>query len=162
MKIGEKMKKTEVIVLFGLLILDQITKIVVETQMQLWESIEVIPNFFYITYAQNTGAAWSILEGKMWLFYLITLVALGALIYYFIKTDKKHVWMRYTIIFLLAGALGNFIDRVTLQYVRDFLDFYIFGYNFPIFNVADSILCIGVAMLAVDTFFIKENEHGRK
>ena len=70
MKNGDIMKKYEILTLFGVLALDQITKIWIETTMYLGESIEVIKDFFYITFVQNTGAAWSILEGKMWFFYI--------------------------------------------------------------------------------------------
>ena len=162
MKNGDKMKKLEILVVFGVLLLDQITKIVVQTTMQVRDSIEIIEGFFSITYVQNTGAAWSMLEGQMWLFYIITVVALAAMVYFFKDTKEHQWWLRLAILLMVAGTLGNFIDRLTLQYVRDFLDFIIFGYDFPVFNVADISLCIGVGMIAIETLFSKEDADGNK
>ena len=156
------MKKYEMITLFGILALDQITKIMVETSMKLYDSIDVIKGFFSITYVQNTGAAWSILEGQMWFFYVVTIVALIVMVYIFKDTKEHQWWMRLAVILLIAGTLGNFIDRLTLQYVRDFLDFMIFGYDFPVFNVADISLCVGVGMVALETLLSKEEEHGNE
>ena len=156
------MKKYEILTLFGVLILDQITKIMIQTSMNVKESIEIIKGFFSITYVQNTGAAWSIMEGKMWFFYIITVVALVVMYLAFKDTKEKQWWLRLAIILLVAGTLGNFIDRLSLQYVRDFLDFIIFGYDFPVFNVADIALCIGVGMVALETLFYKEEADGNK
>ena len=156
------MKKYEILTLFGVLVLDQITKIMIQTSMNVKDSIEIIKGFFSITYVQNTGAAWSIMEGKMWFFYIVTVVALVVMFYAFKDTKEKQWWLRMAIILLVAGTLGNFIDRLSLQYVRDFLDFIIFGYDFPVFNVADIALCIGVGMVALETLFYKEEADGNK
>ena len=156
------MKKYELITLFGILVLDQITKMIVQTSMNLKESIEVIKGFFSITYVQNTGAAWSIMEGQMWFFYIITVVALVVMIYIFKDTKETQWWLRLAVVLLIAGTLGNFIDRVVFQYVRDFLDFIIIGYDFPVFNVADIALCVGVGMVALDTLFSKEDTNGNE
>ena len=156
------MKKYEMITLFGILALDQITKIMVETTMNLKDSIEIIKGFFSITYVQNTGAAWSIMEGQMWFFYIITVVALVVMIYIFKDTKEHQWWLRMAVILLIAGTLGNFIDRVAFQYVRDFLDFIILGYDFPVFNVADISLCIGVGMVALETLLSKEDTNGNE
>ena len=156
------MKKYEMITLFGILALDQITKIMVETTMNLKDSIEIIKGFFSITYVQNTGAAWSIMEGQMWFFYIITVVALLVMIYIFKDTKEHQWWLRMAVILLIAGTLGNFIDRVAFQYVRDFLDFIILGYDFPVFNVADISLCVGVGMVALETLLSKEDTNGNE
>lgn len=156
------MKKYEWITLFGILALDQITKFMVEITMNLKDSIEIIKGFFSITYVQNTGAAWSIMEGQMWFFYIITVVALLVMIYIFKDTKPNQWWLRMAVVLLIAGTLGNFIDRVAFQYVRDFLDFIIFGYDFPVFNVADISLCVGVGMVALDTLLSKEDTNGNE
>ena len=144
------MKLKEILLLAGVLALDMLTKFWVQSTMTLGQSIPVIRGFFNITYAQNTGAAWSLLEGKMMFFYIITTVAVVGFSWYLWKTDKKETWTRLATVLVIGGALGNLIDRVAFHYVRDFLDFIIFGYDFPIFNVADMALCVGVEMCIRD------------
>ena len=146
------MKIKDIVVLVGVVLLDQLTKWIVASTMQIQESISIIPNFFSITYVQNTGAAWSMLEGKMIFFYIITIIFLVAMIYFYRTTDKNDVLTRYGVVLMIAGALGNFIDRLFLQYVRDFLDFIILGYDFPVFNIADISLCVGVGLIVLSVF----------
>ena len=131
------------------LILDQITKFIITKTMQIGDSFEVIPNFLSITSHRNNGAAWGILSGKMAFFYIITVIILIILIVFFIKEAKHNLLMQIAISLLFAGALGNFIDRVLNGEVVDFVDTYIFSYNFPIFNVADSSLTIGVVLVII-------------
>lgn len=132
------------------LIIDQVTKYIVTTSLRLKEANEIIPSFFQIRYVQNTGAAWSIFEGKMTFFYIVTVVALILMII-FLRNMKNSSLIAYIgIILAISGTIGNFIDRLTLQYVRDFLDFTIFGYDFPVFNVADMCLVIGIGLIFVD------------
>ena len=138
------------LLMIALLLLDQGTKILVEKNLDLLESIEIIEGFFSITYICNTGAAWSILEGKMVFFYVITIIAIIGLCLYFTTLKQYQILAQIGIAMSLAGAIGNFIDRLAFQYVRDFLDFIIFGYDFPVFNVADSCLCIGIAFIIID------------
>ena len=149
------MKKRNLIllvILVGTLFLDQITKMIAEASLGLYESFTIIPDFFAFTFVKNTGAAWSMLEGKMVFFYIITVVAMIAMVLYF-KTLKSHQFLsKIGIVLMLSGTLGNFIDRLFLQYVRDFIDFYIFGYDFPIFNVADICLCVGIGIIILDEF----------
>src|SRR4051794_19529847 len=117
--------------------------------MDLGESITVIENFLYITSHRNRGAAWGILEGQMWFFYLITVVVIIAIIYYMQKAEKEGSLFRLSLALILGGAIGNFIDRVLHQEVVDFIHTYPFGYNFPIFNIADSSLVVGVGLLLI-------------
>lgn len=130
--------------------LDQITKFAIEARLSLGQSIELIKGFFSLTYARNTGAAWSILSGQMTFFYIISAVALVVMVYFLLKTDKKENLQRIALSLLIAGTLGNFIDRLAFQYVRDFLDFIIFGYDFPIFNVADISLNAAIGLLILE------------
>lgn len=148
-----KKKNIILIVLFVIgIVLDQWTKGLIANHMHLFESIEIIPGFFSITYTQNTGAAWSMLEGQMLFFYIITIVATILLILYFKTLEESQFISKVGIVLMLSGTAGNFIDRILFQYVRDFLDFIIFGYDFPIFNVADCCLCIGVALILLEEF----------
>ena len=133
------------------IIVDQLTKFLVVKYMTLGQSISVIDNFLYITSHRNEGAAWGILQGKMIFFYVVTLVVIGLVILWIRKLDiKKEKLLVIALSFILGGALGNFIDRVMYQHVVDFINTYIFGYDFPILNIADSALCIGVFLMAVD------------
>lgn len=117
--------------------------------MELGEQITVIENFLYITSHRNRGAAWGILQGQMWFFYVITAVVIITIIYYLKKSEKESPLFKFSLALMLGGAIGNFIDRVFRQEVVDFIHTYPFGYNFPIFNIADSALVIGVAILII-------------
>lgn len=146
------------------ILLDQITKWLVVSKMQFGESIPVIDQFLYITSHRNQGAAWGILQGQMWLFYVITLIVIIAIIYY-LQTAAKGKWLLGTsLALMLGGAVGNFIDRVFRKEVVDFIHTYIFTYNFPVFNVADSSLVIGVILLMIvmlrDEKAAKEKSYG--
>lgn len=154
------MKLKEFVLLVFFLFIDQITKFIVSTNLNIYEPIVVIKNFFNITYAQNTGAAWSIFEGKTIVLTIVSFVVSCAMIYWLFKNKNETKIVRFSVLLMLSGAIGNFIDRLLLGYVIDFLDFYIFGYDFPIFNIADSLLCIGVGILLLSTFFEKEKING--
>lgn len=150
------------IILYGItlavvLIGDQLSKIIVSSSMRLSSSHTIIDNFFYFTYAHNEGAAWGMLEGKISLFLLVAIVAVIGMIYYFTKTTKEEVLTRFGLVLALAGAIGNLIDRVCFGYVRDFIDFIIFGYNFPIFNIADMALVIGIGLIILETLLGERN-----
>ncbi|WP_088105022.1 signal peptidase II [Halalkalibacter urbisdiaboli] len=131
------------------IIIDQWTKWLVVKSMEIGESITIIENVLYFTSHRNRGAAFGILQGQMWFFYFITTIVIVAIIYYIQKEAKKSRWFGICLGLLLGGAIGNFIDRIFRGEVVDFVDTYIFGYDFAIFNVADSALCIGVGLLFV-------------
>ena len=137
-----------------LILIDQIIKIVVNSSLKLYESITIIKNIFNITYVQNKGAAWSILAGNRFLLISIAIIALFLIFIFFIKDNKLS---KLEIIFyslLISGIVGNLIDRIIYGYVIDYLDFNIFGYNFPIFNFADILIVVSVVLLFI--FSIKE------
>ncbi|CAD7360080.1 MULTISPECIES: signal peptidase II [Staphylococcus] len=138
-----------ILIVVLILIADQVTKFVIRTQMAVGESFNVIPHFLSITSHRNNGAAWGILSGKITFFYIITVIILIALVVFFIKEAKNQMMMQIAISLLFAGALGNFIDRVRTGEVVDFVDTVIFGYDFPIFNIADASLTIGVILLVI-------------
>ncbi|MDU9417454.1 signal peptidase II [Staphylococcus lloydii] len=140
---------TSLFIAIIILILDQVTKFVIASSMRIGDSFEVIPGFLNITSHRNNGAAWGILSGKMSFFFIITLIILIVLVVFYIKEAKNNLFMQIALSLLFAGALGNFIDRLFHGEVVDFIDTYIFGYNFPIFNVADSSLTIGVLLIII-------------
>ncbi|GGF11599.1 lipoprotein signal peptidase [Halobacillus andaensis] len=144
----------------AIIIIDQLTKWIVVQQMELRESIPVIENFFYITSHRNTGAAWGILQGQMWFFYIITIIVIGVIIYYMKQYAKASRFVGTALALILAGAIGNFIDRVFRKEVVDFLDVYLGSYNYPIFNVADSALVVGVIFVMIATFVDERKKKG--
>lgn len=140
------------LIVVGLVLIDQITKLLVVVNMDLHQSITIIPNFFYLSSHRNTGAAWGILQGQMWFFYLVTAVVICILGYILFFEKQKNMLYLSAIILMLSGAIGNFIDRIFNQSVVDFFNFYIFGYDFPVFNFADIYLTIGTVIFAIDVF----------
>ncbi|MBU0278474.1 signal peptidase II [Gemella sp. zg-570] len=136
-----------------LILLDQVSKYLILTKFNLGESVEIINNFFYITSHRNRGAAWGILENSRIFFISITIIFLISIFYYLFKNLKKFKKIDYIIFSLIVGgAIGNFIDRIRTGEVVDFLDFNLFGYDFPIFNFADTFICIGVLLLAIKIY----------
>lgn len=134
------------------IIIDQWTKYLVIKHMTLHEEIVIIKNFFSLTSHRNKGAAWGILQDQMLFFYIITLIVVVGIIYYMEKHIKDQKMMSIAFSLILGGAIGNFIDRLFRKEVVDFLDFMIFTYDYPIFNVADMALVIGVALVLLATF----------
>ena len=142
------------------LLLDQIVKFLVSNYIDLGESISIIPSFFHFTYVQNTGAAWSILEGNTVFLIFASFSAIG-LVYYFLLKDKKIEKIEevgYGI--LLGGILGNLVDRIFLGYVIDFIHFIFGSYQFPVFNIADIGIVIGTFIIVF--IMIKEDFCGNK
>lgn len=135
------------IVIVALIALDQWVKFEIVKNIQLGEVKPFIPKIVSLTYLRNTGAAFSILENQQWLFAVITLVVIGAAIWYLSKHIKGSAWLLSGLSLIIAGGIGNFIDRMRQGFVVDMfqLDFI----NFAIFNVADSYLTIGVLVLIV-------------
>lgn len=135
------------------IIIDQITKVVVDRSMQLFDSIPLIENFFHLTYVRNKGAAFSFLSNASWrLPFFITISTVAALVilvaFNKLRDDQKLAHISLSMIF--SGAVGNLIDRVRLGEVIDFLDAHWYRHHWPAFNVADSLICVGVFLLAID------------
>lgn len=130
-----------------LLVLDQISKLLVVNLLS--EPITIIKNFFYLTYVQNKGAAFSILTGERLFLIIISIIIIIYLLNY-TKKNKPETKLEYLAISLvIGGSLGNLIDRIVRGSVIDFLDFNIFGYDFPVFNLADTFITIGVILLLI-------------
>ena len=134
------------------LIIDIISKLVVSSLMNVYDSIVIIKNFFCITYVRNTGAAWSIFEGRVLGIIVVSLIIISFIVYYISKQKVKSKLEKIGYSLILGGALGNLLDRIIYGYVIDFLDFNIFGYDYPIFNLADSFIFVGVMLLIIYTW----------
>jgi signal peptidase II len=138
-----------------ILIADQLTKLYIDRTMPLYQSIPVIDGLFNITYLRNRGAAFSFLADTSWrlpFFILATVIAIIAILVAFKKLREEQRFAAVSLTLILAGAIGNLIDRVRLGEVIDFLDVYWRSHHWPAFNVADSAICVGVACLALDMF----------
>ncbi|GGF82626.1 signal peptidase II [Paenibacillus aceti] len=133
-------------------LIDQGTKYLIATQLVIGEQIPVIGNFFLITSSRNRGAAFGILQEQRWFFIVITLIVVVGIIWYMQRikhTGKKMLSIALSLV--LGGAVGNFLDRAVSGEVVDFLQFNFGTYTFPIFNVADSCIVIGVIMIVLDS-----------
>ncbi|GGE66125.1 signal peptidase II [Priestia taiwanensis] len=139
------------LIAFVVILIDQLTKWAIVKYMELGQSIPVIENFLYITSHRNRGAAWGILQGQMWFFYIVTVVFIAGVMYFVRKEGLQDKLLGTGLALMLGGTIGNFIDRVFRQEVVDFVHTYIFSYSFPVFNVADAALCIGVGLIFIQT-----------
>ncbi len=154
------MKRKEIVMTSLLLFIDQCSKYVLEILLKEKE-ITIIPNFFTLYLTYNQGAAWSILNGAS---ILLILISIFALFFFFFlrKQVKENRWMPFLFSMIYAGILGNLWDRILIGSVRDFLSFNFFSYHFPIFNLADTYIVIGIILLVVlemrDNY---EQNHGR-
>ena len=152
------MKKKYLLITFIFFIIDLISKILVTKLLEVGESIKVIKNFFYITLCHNNGAAFSILKDQQVLLIVITVVTLF-FIYKYMNKEKIEGLEGYAFSMITGGIIGNLFDRIIYNYVIDFLDFKIFSYDYPVFNLADSFIVIGVILLFVN--YIKEKKYER-
>jgi len=146
----------------SVVVLDQVTKIYMDTAFHLHESLPVIPDFFSLTYVRNPGAAFGLFAGqssffRTAFFSVVSLVALSFLALMVYQAPKDDRWQIVALSLLLGGAMGNIIDRIQLGEVIDFLDFYIGTYHWPAFNVADSAITIGVTLLMLHLYMDKKN-----
>lgn len=146
-----EMKMIYYVIALFVIAIDQISKWLIVKNMELGTSIPIIDNVLYITSHRNRGAAWGILENKMWFFYIITVIFVAFIVFYMKKYAKTDKLLGISLGLILGGAIGNFIDRVFRQEVVDFIHVYIFSYNYPVFNIADSALCIGVVLIIIQT-----------
>ena len=154
------MKKRGIVAVIVLLLigLDQLIKNYVVQQIPLGEVRSWIPNLVSLTYLQNRGAAFSMLQDQQWLFAVITLVVMVGAIWYLHKHMEDSLWLVFGLILIIAGGLGNFIDRMSQGFVVDM--FHLDFINFAIFNVADSYLTVGVIVLLIA--MLKEEVNGNK
>ena len=141
-----------------LFIIDQIVKLIVSFNVELNSSICVIKNFFYISHVHNFGAAFSIFYGGRIFLILISIIALVCLYNFLLKNKEFRNLEIVSYSMLIGGILGNLFDRIFYGYVIDYLDFYIFNYNYPVFNIADMCIVISVCLLIIDMFRGGKNE----
>ena len=142
------MNKKIIIIASIALIIDQVSKIIATSYLKLSIGVKVIKNFFYLTLCHNEGAAWGLFSNARFVIIIGTLAAI-ILIYHYVFVFKENKRNNLAFGLLIGGLAGNLIDRIIFGYVRDFLDFYIFKYDYPIFNIADMCIVVGVFLLII-------------
>lgn len=138
-------RKMCTLIAFVMMILDQLTKYLIVRNVESNYEIEVISDWFYLANVKNRGAAWGILQDRRMFFICITVCVVCGVVYLIRNMSKRYVKVALSLV--LGGTLGNFLDRVFRGYVVDFLDFYVAGYHFPTFNVADVCITVGVVVV---------------
>lgn len=146
-------------IIAALTIIDQWIKYLTETYLKPIHSYPIIQNVFHLTYGRNTGAAFSILQGKQTFLIILTSITIAALLFYMARNVKDgSILLKLSITFIIGGALGNLIDRVRLNYVVDLYDFILI--NFPVFNTADIFVVLGTIGLACTLLFAGAKKEG--
>lgn len=136
-----------IIITFLVFLFDMLSKIVVINYLELEESVKIINKFLYLTYVRNTGAAWSILSNNTYIVLSISLMIIIGIIWYIMRNKIDNIFEKIAYSLILGGAIGNFVNRLIYGYVIDFIDIKIFGYDYPIFNLADVFIVAGVILL---------------
>lgn len=131
-------------------VLDQVSKFYVSHTFEYLQTLPLIPKFIHFTYVQNYGAGFGILQNRRWFLVIVGLCALGLVLYFYKKLPQD--WLsRLAIGLALGGNLGNLMDRMRMGYVVDFLEFEFI--HFPVFNIADSAIVVGMILLALKILF---------
>ncbi|MBO7175754.1 MAG: signal peptidase II [Clostridia bacterium] len=136
-----------ILIIIGSIWLDQLTKWLAVTLLQGNPSVPIIPEVFQLTYLENPGAAFGMLQNNRWVFLIVSTVGILAVFLYLLMKRPASKLLCLSLSFIVGGGIGNMIDRVLLGYVVDFFDFCLI--NFAIFNVADSFVCVGAGLLSL-------------
>jgi signal peptidase II len=148
---------------FLIVIIDQISKYLVRSSMELHETIPLIKNFFHLTYVSNDGMAFGInFPGGIYIFTVASFILTIFLIGYLWHERNGHILLRIGLALIIAGAIGNFIDRLMFQEVVDMFDFIFWGYHWYIFNVADSAVTVGMILYLTYSFFLQPKTQTNK
>jgi signal peptidase II len=141
------------IIAFVIVVLDQVTKLYVDANFRLHETVPVVRGFFHLTYVRNKGAAFGILADnavRVPFFITVSVVAMLGILWYIKRIRKDQKLALFSLSLIFSGAFGNLIDRIRLGEVIDFLDVFWRHYHWPAFNVADSAITVGVTLLFIE------------
>ena len=152
------MKKFRYLLVIGVIVLDQIIKVLIRSTMYIGESLPVIKEVFHITYVQNRGGAFSILSGQGLILTVVPLAAIIFAIWYMEKHLDEHWSLFLSLSLIIGGGIGNLIDRILLGFVTDMIDFRFF----PVFNIADIAVCVGAGFLILYTLIFSEDDAAKK
>ena len=140
-------------------IIDILSKWLVFSQVKTYETITLIPGLLNIVRSENKGVVFGILPGKTNAFIILSVIAIITIVCIYLWSDRSVIKSNVALGMVLAGAAGNLWDRIWLKGVRDFIDFHIGNaYHWPTFNIADSLICIGVFLMAITSFFTSKRE----
>lgn len=158
-RIGDIMAKYNKLIItsLGVLLIDMLSKVLIKHFILLGIRIKIIKGFLYITYVKNTGAAFSIFRNNTLFLIILSIVIIGLLFYYLSKKIYLSKLENISYGLILGGAIGNLFDRIIYGYVIDFIDIYIFKFDYPVFNIADMAIVIGVIILIIDLFRGEKN-----
>jgi signal peptidase II len=140
---------------------DQITKYWVWIRLRDGDEIDVINGFFKFSYTENQGIAFGILNNGhvKWLLVAISVVAISIVVYYIVKTSASNTLLLWSLSLLAAGICGNLVDRIRMGRVIDFILLHYHGeYQFPVFNIADTSITIGAALMAIELFLMPQHD----
>ena len=154
-------KRIFLVALVGVIV-DQVIKNVLCISMNMGESVSIIDGFFSLTLIGNTGAAFSLFSSGTILLIIVSIVVLNVIYFWLIKDKNLNLFEEITYGLLMGGITGNLIDRVWHMQVIDYLDFNLFGYNFPVFNLADMLIVISLFMIVIYTLKGDKNENSGK
>lgn len=155
------MKKKIFIFSILFFVVDQISKLVLNNVLVLGKSYTIINNFLYITKVYNEGVSFSMFSGHRLLIIFVSLMIM-IFLYFYMQKFKENTKNMIAFSMVFGGLFGNLLDRVIYGYVIDFIDFYIIGYNYPTFNLADKFIFIGVAILLYSIFLGEDNENSSR
>lgn len=151
-----KMQFLYLIISLLVVVADQGLKAYIINNYVVGETHEIIPGLLSFNYLQNNGAAWNILTGQMWLFYFISIIAIGICLYFLFNKKYKNALFDTGLALVLGGIIGNFIDRIHLKYVVDMLQLDFVHFN--IFNIADSAITVGVILVFIYLIFVADKD----
>lgn len=148
----------------GVILLDQVSKQLIVRALAFHETVTLIPGFFNLVHVRNRGIAFGLLNrpGMDFIFYLLIAITIGVvllMLYWFTRIERENGKVMVALSLVIGGAIGNLIDRLRLKEVVDFLDFYVGGYHWPAFNLADSSITVGALWLAVHILFFQNSEN---
>ncbi len=138
------------IIIIAAVAADQAVKLLIDSHFELGSSADLIPGVLRLTYIRNEGAAFGMLAEHRWIFIVLSLLAIAAIVFYVLKFRPGSKWVMCSLSLITAGGIGNMIDRLRLGYVIDFVDFYALGKLWTwVFNIADACVCVGAFMLMI-------------
>ena len=140
-----------IVVILLSIVIDQISKYLVASYLPAIGTLPLIPDIFHFTYVENRGAAFGMLANHRWVFMVLSVLGIGAMIVWLAWEKPKSLWMRTALSLVIGGGIGNMIDRLLLGYVIDFIDCRFI--DFYVFNIADSCVCVGCAMFVIGAIY---------